>query len=180
MALAALILVPLIIPVFSLQFGQENVGQTDPATMERRAYDLMANGYGPGYNGPLLVAVALTPAAKADPAVLAQENQLKQLQKTLEAEQKQGNQMKAQLESGQAELESQQIALEKKQSGLEKQSAALKREQAALEAQQASLEAQAAQLRSERDTLTAEARRWRRTSDATRCVSSRSAPRSGG
>ncbi len=156
-ALAALILVPLIIPVISLQFGQENVGQTDPATMERRAYDLMANGYGPGFNGPLLVAVALTPAAKADPAVVAQENQLKQLQKTLEAEQKQGNQMKAQLKSGQAELESQQSSLEKKQAGLEKQSAALQREQAALEAQQASLEAQAAQLRSERDTLTAEA-----------------------
>jgi uncharacterized membrane protein YdfJ with MMPL/SSD domain len=156
-ALAALILVPLIIPVLSLQFGQENVGQTDPATMERRAYDLMANGYGPGYNGPLLVAVALTPPAKSDPTVLAQENQLKQLQKELEAEQKQGQQMKAQLESGQAQLQKQQLALEQKQSTLERQSAALKRQQASLEAQQASLEAQAAQLRRQRDTLRAEA-----------------------
>ena len=156
-ALAALILVPLIIPVLSLQLGQENVGQTDPATMERRAYDLMAKGYGPGYNGPLLVAVALTPGAKADPAVLAQENQLKQLQKELEAEQKQGNQMKAQLESEQAQLQRQELALQQKQSTLERQSAALKRQQAALEAQQASLESQAAQLRSERDTLRAEA-----------------------
>ena len=54
--------------------------QTSPSTMERKAYDLMAAGFGPGYNGPLIVAVALAPNAKADPAVTAQENQLKQLQ----------------------------------------------------------------------------------------------------
>src|SRR5262249_36176841 len=105
MALAAAILIPLIIPVLSLQFGQENIGQTASSTMERKAYDLMSQGYGPGFNGPLLVAVAMTPAAKADPAVIAQENQLKALQKQLDAEQKQGKQMQAQLKAGQAQLE---------------------------------------------------------------------------
>ena len=36
-----------------------------PSTMERKAYDLMASGFGPGYNGPLLiVAVALAPTPR--------------------------------------------------------------------------------------------------------------------
>jgi uncharacterized membrane protein YdfJ with MMPL/SSD domain len=151
------ILVPLIIPVFSLTLGQENIGQTDPATMERQAYDLMASGYGPGFNGPLIIAVALTPAAKADPAVIAQENQLKKLQKELEQEQKQGKQMQADLEAGQAQLEQQQAQLEHKQALLEKQQADLQKQAAALQAQQASLEAQAAQLRQQRDALKAQA-----------------------
>ena len=43
-ALAALILIPLILPVFRLRLGQENIGQTPKSTMERRAYDLMARG----------------------------------------------------------------------------------------------------------------------------------------
>ncbi len=110
---------PLIIPVTDLHLGQEDIGQTPSSTMERRAYDLMQQGFGPGYNGPLIVAVALTPAAKADPAVTAQENQLKKLQNELDAEQKQGNKMQAQLEAGQASLEKQQTQLEKQQALLE-------------------------------------------------------------
>ena len=112
--LAALILVPLIIPTFDLRLGQEDIGQTSKSTMERQAYDLMAAGFGPGFNGPLLVAAAIHPAAKPDPAVTAQENQLKALQKELEAEQKQGEQMKAQLEAGQAKLERQETTLERR------------------------------------------------------------------
>ena len=78
--LAVALMVPLIIPVLSLQLGQEDIGQTNPATMQRRAYDLMSQGYGPGFNGPLIIAVAVAPKAKGDPKVVDQENQLKQLQ----------------------------------------------------------------------------------------------------
>jgi uncharacterized membrane protein YdfJ with MMPL/SSD domain len=157
-ALAALILVPLIIPALDLRLGQEDIGQTSESTMERRAYDLMAAGFGPGYNGPLLVAASVQPAAEPDPAVTAQENQLQALQKELEAEQEQGKQMKAELEAGKAKLERQQTTLERKGASLRAQAAELQSEQASLEAQQAALEAQAAKLRAERDQLAAEAR----------------------
>ncbi len=156
--LAALILVPLIIPAFDLRLGQEDIGQTSKSTMERQAYDLMAAGFGPGFNGPLLVATAIHPAAKPDPAVTAQENQLKALQKELEAEQKQGEQMKAQLEAGQAKLERQETTLERREAALNAQADELRSEQASLEAEQAALEARAAKLQAKRDRLAAEAR----------------------
>ena len=158
LVLAAVILVPLIIPVFSLSLGQEDVGQTSKSTMERRAYDLMAAEFGPGYNGPLLVATSIHPVAKADPSVVAKENKLKALQKELEAEQKKGKRMQAQLEVGQTSLESQQAKLEQQQAALNAQAAELRSEQASLEAEQASLENQATQLQAERDQLEAEAR----------------------
>jgi len=150
LVLAALILVPLIVPVSTLRFGQEDIGQTPKSTMQRRAYDLMSAGFGPGYNGPLLVAASIHPVAKADPSVIAKENKLKALQKELNAEQKQGDQMKAQLEAGQAQLEKQQAALEHQQAVLNAQASKLS-------AEQASLESEAAQLQAERDQLEAQA-----------------------
>src|SRR3954447_14824987 len=45
-------LVPLIIPVFSLQLGQEDIGATDPSTTERQAYDLITAGLRGGYKSP--------------------------------------------------------------------------------------------------------------------------------
>ena len=124
------ILVPLIIPVFTLRLGQENIGQTDPSTMERKAYDLMAEGFGPGYNGPLLVAVALTPAAKADPAVTAQENQLKQLQNELKPSRSRASRCRPSSSRGQASLEQQQATLEQQQASLNQQAAELQRQEA--------------------------------------------------
>ena len=113
--LAVALMVPLIIPVLSLELGQEDIGQTNPATMQRRAYDLMSQGYGPGFNGPLIIAVAVAPKAKGDPKVVDQENQLKSLQKTLKQEQKEGNQQQAEITAEQAQLEQQQAQLEHKQ-----------------------------------------------------------------
>ena len=160
---AVAILAPLIYPVTSLRLGQEDIGQTDPSTMERRAYDLMAAGFGPGYNGPLLIAVQLVPAAKADPAVVAQENQLKSLQSTLEAEQKEGQQQQASLEKQQASLEKQEASLKQQQTSLNQQAASLQAQQASLERQQASLQAQANQLNTQALRLEAQARTLART-----------------
>jgi RND superfamily putative drug exporter len=57
-ALVALtILCVLAIPAFSLQLGVADSG-TDPAdTTTRKAYDLLAKGFGPGFNGPLTIVV---------------------------------------------------------------------------------------------------------------------------
>jgi uncharacterized membrane protein YdfJ with MMPL/SSD domain len=51
------ILLVLAIPVLNLQFGQQNNGQLPKSTTQRQAYDLLTKGFGPGINGPLLVAV---------------------------------------------------------------------------------------------------------------------------
>ena len=64
--LAALaILVPLTIPLFSLSFGQQDVAALSTSTTARRAYDLISKNFGPGVNGPLLIAVSLGSPAKA-------------------------------------------------------------------------------------------------------------------
>jgi uncharacterized membrane protein YdfJ with MMPL/SSD domain len=154
--LAVALMVPLIVPVLSLELGQEDVGQTNPASMQRRAYDLMSQAYGPGFNGPLIIAVAVAPKAKGDPKVVDQENQLKSLQKTLKQEQKEGKQQQAEISSEQAQLEQQQAQLEHKQALLNQQSASLQAQQAQLEQQQAALEAQAARLQAENNQLNAE------------------------
>ena len=59
-ALAALaILIPLAIPLLSLNLGQKDVAALSTSTTARRAYDLISENFGPGVNGPLIVAVSL-------------------------------------------------------------------------------------------------------------------------
>src|SRR6516225_896912 len=72
---AAAILAPLIIPLFTLHLGQEDIGVTPASTTERQAFDLLSAGFGPGYNGPLLVAVKLNPPAKESQQYSNQYNQ---------------------------------------------------------------------------------------------------------
>jgi putative drug exporter of the RND superfamily len=58
--LAALaILIPLTIPLLSLTLGQQDTAALSTSTTARRAYDLLTNNFGPGVNGPLLIAVTL-------------------------------------------------------------------------------------------------------------------------
>ncbi len=67
--LAALaILLPLTIPLLSLSLGQEDVAALSPSTTARRAYDLISANFGPGVNGPLIVAVTLGTPAQAPPS----------------------------------------------------------------------------------------------------------------
>jgi len=52
-AVAAAIMIIIAIPFFSMRLGSADAG-TDPSnTTTRKAYDLLAKGFGPGYNGPL-------------------------------------------------------------------------------------------------------------------------------
>ena len=56
-AAAALALVVLAIPVLSMRLGFADAGNDAPVTTTRKAYDLVADHYGPGNNGPLTVVV---------------------------------------------------------------------------------------------------------------------------
>jgi putative drug exporter of the RND superfamily len=60
LSLVALIAIVLVcVPFFSLHLGSSDAG-TDPASSTtRQAYDLLAKGFGPGFNGPLQVVGAI-------------------------------------------------------------------------------------------------------------------------
>ncbi len=58
-AVVALIVVVLIaLPFFSLRLGSADQGNDPVGTTTRQAYDLLASGFGPGFNGPLLLVTA--------------------------------------------------------------------------------------------------------------------------
>ncbi|HWD53696.1 MAG TPA: MMPL family transporter [Acidimicrobiales bacterium] len=54
-----LILVALAIPMFSMRLQFTDAGNDPTSLTTRQAYDLLAQGFGPGFNGPLVVAVAM-------------------------------------------------------------------------------------------------------------------------
>jgi RND superfamily putative drug exporter len=60
---AAVVMLVLAIPVLQLRLGSSDQGNDAPSTTTRQAYDLLGDGFGPGFNGPLiLVAQTGTPA----------------------------------------------------------------------------------------------------------------------
>jgi RND superfamily putative drug exporter len=63
---ATLLLLALAAPVTALRLGFPDEGSMPQSRTERRAYDLVADGFGPGANGPMVVAVDLA----GDPSVL--------------------------------------------------------------------------------------------------------------
>jgi RND superfamily putative drug exporter len=50
-----LVLLLLAIPLFSIRLGFGDTGNLPSDTTARKAYDLIADGFGPGFNGPLLL-----------------------------------------------------------------------------------------------------------------------------
>ncbi|GEA83801.1 MMPL family transporter [Cellulomonas gelida] len=77
------VLLALAAPVVALRVGIPDDGALPPSRTERQAYDLVAEGFGPGRNGPLVVVVdlagdthaadAVARAVAADPGVAAVE-----------------------------------------------------------------------------------------------------------
>jgi putative drug exporter of the RND superfamily len=53
---AVLILVALALPLFSMRLAFTDAGNDPTSLTTRQAYDLLAEGFGPGFNGPLIVA----------------------------------------------------------------------------------------------------------------------------
>jgi RND superfamily putative drug exporter len=76
---AAGLLLAATLPVLGLRVGLPDDGSLPESRTERRAYDLVADGFGPGTNGPLIIAVDLAgdpgsagrvaAAAAADPGI---------------------------------------------------------------------------------------------------------------
>ena len=65
---ATLVLITLAVPLLDMRLGQADAGSDATSSTHRRAYDLLAEGFGDGFNGPLLIAVDL--GDEPDPALL--------------------------------------------------------------------------------------------------------------
>ncbi|NUU17319.1 MMPL family transporter [Cellulomonas humilata] len=63
----ALVLLIIAIPALSLRLGLPTAGREPEGSGDRRAYEMLAEGFGPGFNGPLVVLVD----AQDDPSALA-------------------------------------------------------------------------------------------------------------
>ena len=153
---AIALLVPLLIPALSLQLGQEDIGAVPKSTTQRQAYDLMAAGFGVGYNGPLLIAVELGAPATPSSEYESQLSQAQALQKQLQQEQTEGTTQQADLTQESNELKKEQTALEKQQAQLEQQQAALTKQSEELTVQQNALQDQAATLQKDSKRLASE------------------------
>ena len=62
---ALVVMLALAIPALALRLGSSDAGQDPPSSTTRKAYDLLAKGFGPGFNGTFQI-VARTPNGKAD------------------------------------------------------------------------------------------------------------------
>ncbi|MEZ5091889.1 MMPL family transporter [Nocardioides sp.] len=67
----AVALVALSVPVLGLRLGLPDQGSMPESRTERRAYDLVAEGFGPGATGPLLVAIDSTSPRVVDDVLTA-------------------------------------------------------------------------------------------------------------
>jgi uncharacterized membrane protein YdfJ with MMPL/SSD domain len=145
-AVSLAILVPLIIPLFSLTLGQEDIGVTPKDTTERQAYDLLTQGFGVGYNGPLLIASTFDPVAKPSAEYTKKHDRALALKHELNREQRQLERQADRLKAQQAELEREQAALERQGDRLLARKAELERQEAQLRAQGAQVRAAALRL----------------------------------
>jgi RND superfamily putative drug exporter len=69
---ASAVLLALAAPALGMRLGFPDAGNDRPGTMTREAYDLLTEGFGPGANGPLVIAAELPdPAAKSEVDALA-------------------------------------------------------------------------------------------------------------
>jgi RND superfamily putative drug exporter len=67
---AVLVLVGLALPLFSMRLAFTDAGNDPTSLTTRQAYDLLAQGFGPGFNGPLVIAADMHgPAAPATATV---------------------------------------------------------------------------------------------------------------
>jgi RND superfamily putative drug exporter len=79
LVLGTVALVALSLPALDMRLGFADAGTDNPAKTSRKAYDLLADGFGPGFNGPLVVvsegdqaaAQALGEKLAADPGIAA-------------------------------------------------------------------------------------------------------------
>ena len=64
---STILLLALAAPALGMRLGFPDAGNDRPGTMTRQAYDLISEGFGPGTNGPLVIAAEMPgPSAKGD------------------------------------------------------------------------------------------------------------------
>ncbi len=68
LAVGGLIAIVLAIPAMSLELGQPDNGNLPTSETQRVAYDRLASGFGPGFNGPLVIAVDAREGGDAEAA----------------------------------------------------------------------------------------------------------------
>jgi putative drug exporter of the RND superfamily len=66
------LLLTLAAPVLNMRLGMSDDGTDPKSTTQRQAYDLLATGFGPGTNGPLLVALSLHTGDTSTPTAVQQ------------------------------------------------------------------------------------------------------------
>ena len=66
---AAAVLLVITLPLFSLRLGFPDDGNNQTSETSRQAYDLLTEGFGPGFNGPLLLVVDLEGASDREAAL---------------------------------------------------------------------------------------------------------------
>ncbi|MFE2188314.1 MMPL family transporter [Streptomyces sp. NPDC059455] len=76
-AVAALIVLAL--PVSGLELGLPDDGSKPPSTTQRKAYDMLAQSFGTGFNGPLTVVVTDQVAATAKKAAVTMGSKIREL-----------------------------------------------------------------------------------------------------
>ena len=79
LVVAIALLVGLAIPAVGLRMALPDNGTAAPETTQRKAYDLLAEGFGPGFNGPLTMVVDATASPNAKTATTVVSSAIKQL-----------------------------------------------------------------------------------------------------
>ena len=69
LAAGATLMLLLTIPLLDLRLGMSDDGSKAPDSTERQAYDLLGDGFGPGFNGPLVLVTDLTGVTDPDAAI---------------------------------------------------------------------------------------------------------------
>ena len=77
-AVSVTILLVLAFPVLDIRLGSSDAGNNPQSSTSRRAYDLLTEGFGPGFNGPIVIGIGLdgedaVAAAEELPATIGQE-----------------------------------------------------------------------------------------------------------
>jgi RND superfamily putative drug exporter len=70
------VLVVLALPIFQLELGQNDISALPKDTTSRQAYESLTKGFGPGVNGPLLIASEFNSAKEADPTLKGLQKQI--------------------------------------------------------------------------------------------------------
>jgi uncharacterized membrane protein YdfJ with MMPL/SSD domain len=156
---ALAVLLPLAAPTLTLILGQEDIGAWPTRSTQRRAYDLISGGLGPGANGRLLVATRFSPVAEPSAAYTAKKTQAERLSRSLEKDAARLQRRGRTLERRGETLKADKAALERRAAGLKAQQAALEARAAPLVARKNALLAQQQKLLAQKDALLAEQQR---------------------